>query len=280
MNNTNNYFDCLNDIWNCTKIKEARKYLENIKMNFHNLDKKQRKKYIKKLNELSYSSTISEFFESKKKYQIYYPNEAIRKIILDQFAKLNLKNFDKTIEELLEFLYPIMETHKTKRIFKKDIELILKIIIQKIPKFEKILKNITLNILIFNNSHQYLDSASIPSKDFQHFMIICFYMKNNNDYQQGLVNPIYVFLHELGHIICWIVTSKSREVPKSFFKDIEKYMNDSNLSNLDALEVFADSFAMAIMYNTPLNRYNPYSNFQEELYIALEKYFFKIITEL
>lgn len=59
---------------------------------------------------------------------------------------------------------------------------------------------------------------------------------------------------------------------------MKKYLNGLNPDNPAALEVFADSFAMAIMYNTSLNCYNPFSNFSKELFIDLEKYFIKIMA--
>lgn len=219
-------------------------------------------------------------FVLETKYKIYRTNKAIRKLILDQLIAINSQNFDMIIDELLEFLDPIIETHKTKIITKKDIDLIFKTIKQKMPNFENILTNIDLDILIFNNSHKYLNSETIPSQNLKHFKVLCFYMQDNDEYKQNRLNPIYVFLHELGHIICWIITNKNKEVPKSFFKVTKKYMCGLEPNNPDALEVFADCFAMAIMYNTQLNCYNPFALFEEELFIDLEKYFSKIITEL
>ena len=64
------------------------------------------------------------------------------------------------------------------------------------------------------------------------------------------------------------------------FQDIGKYFIGLTPDNPDALEVFADCFSMAIMYNTPLNKYNPFSMFSEELFIDLEKYFTKIIKTI
>ena len=44
-------------------------------------------------------------------------------------------------------------------------------------------------------------------------------------------------------------------------------------SNPDLLEVFADSFAMAVMNNTELNIYNPFHSLPKELFTDLETYF-------
>ena len=42
----NNYFDHLIKIFNYTKVKEVKEYLNNIKLNYYKLDKKERKKYL------------------------------------------------------------------------------------------------------------------------------------------------------------------------------------------------------------------------------------------
>ena len=51
-------------------------------------------------------------------------------------------------------------------------------------------------------------------------------------------------------------------------------------SNPDLLEVFADNFAMAIMHNTELNRYNPFHSLPKELFTDLEEYFNESIRVL
>ncbi len=120
----------------------------------------------------------------------------------------------------------------------------------------------------------------MPSIDFKAFNIFCFCMKDEEEYQRGEIHPIYVFLHEVGHIICWLITQKDRKVPKSFFDSIGKYTNGLESSNPDALEVFADSFAMSVMHNTSLDVYNPFKMLREELYVALEEYYSQIVAEI
>ena len=45
---------------------------------------------------------------------------------------------------------------------------------------------------------------------------------------------------------------------------LKVYMIPIDPSNPDLLEVFADSFAMAIMHNTELNRYNPFHSLPKD----------------
>lgn len=280
MNNEDKCFNYLEKIWSITTIKGAKKYLENIKKEFSSLNKKDRKKYLAKIHEYCYLNYMDEFFLKENQYELYNSKKSIREIIISQFRRLDLQNFDLVIDEVLEFLEPITIPYKTKRLFKKDVELVFKTINKKIPDFGNIMQNIKINILLLNNSHKYLNSLIYSSQNLKNFNIVCFYMKNNDEYQSGMLNPIYVFLHEIGHIICFLITNEFGKVPLSFFPYINKYMDGLTIDNPDTLEVFADSFAMAIMYNTSLDCYNPFTKFKEEFFIDLEKYFKETIPKI
>ena len=272
-----NSFNYSSTILICSKIKDFKEYLKNIKSDFHKLDKRNKEKYLITIKLMSYTALSD---ETKESYRILYNHKAIKKLILEQFAGLNLQNFDSIIDDLLTVLSSITDTHTTPNISEDNIKTIFKTINQKIPEFNNILSNIDLDILILDYTDKNVNSATVPSQNFKKFKILCFCMKDNDEYKSGALNPIYVFLHELGHIICWLVTSEYKKTPNSFFQDIGKYFIGLTPDNPDALEVFADCFAMAIMYNTPLNKYNPFSMFSEELFIDLEKYFTKIIKTI
>ena len=280
MKNIIDNFDYLNKIWECKSISETRKYLKKIQENFDHLEKNEQKKYVKKLSQLSLDFIIADSFDNGKNINIYHSEKAIRKLVLEQFPKINVKNFNNRINDLLSFFDSIIEKHSTKKITQKEIKSIFKVINQKFPDFQKILNNIIIDILIFNNTDKDINSGALPAKNFKKFKIICFCMKKDEDYLSGTVNPSYVFLHELGHILCWLMTNEERKVPENFLKKIEKYMIPIDPSNQDLLEVFADSFAMAIMHNTELNRYNPFHSLPKELFTDLEEYFKESIRVL
>ena len=285
--NNEKYLSNLNQIWDLETIKETKTYLKEIKNTYHNLDnKKQKNEYLKRIKEIGYSFYIDDFFStaennSNNEYKIFNTKYAIKKLLLNQIIQLNNKNFDYILNDLINLLEPFTETRKTKRISKKDINLVFQIIQNKIPELKNIFQNIDINIFIFNNSHKFLNSLTTLSLDFKHYIIMCFYMKNNIEYKSGKLNPIYVFLHELGHIICLLSTKSKTSIPNSFLQDLNKYITNLTPDDEDALEVFADSFAMAMMYNTSLNIYNPFSTlYPDEFFNDLEKYFKKLIKEI
>lgn len=272
-------FDYLFHIYKCENIKQIRKYLINIKNNFGKLKKKEKKKYIELILRIVWAMNFDEILETKKEYYIYYNKQSLQRMVLKDLIYINIDNFDLVIDSILELLSEFNDKNETSKITKKDINTVFKILNDKID-MSKILNNIRLEIYILNYSHKKNNSFSIPSNDFKNFIIVCFYLKNDEEYQKGMNNPIYVFLHELGHIICWIVTQKIMEVPDLFFKSLNKFFPTLDKDNPDALEVFADCFAMYAMHNTSLDIYNPFTSFSEEFYICLEKLFKELLKNI
>lgn len=71
-----------------------------------------------------------------------------------------------------------------------------------------------------------------------------------NDYD-GKVTPSSVLLHELGHQLHFCLTGELYEIPESFYGHLDNLSaNYSNLSNADLLEVFADTFLLAVTHKT------------------------------
>ena len=263
-------------IYNCKNMKDTVNYLQNIKTNFSNLTKKEKREYIGLLQRIALTSIFDNMFKKEQPYYIYYSQKAIIRLVFNQFANLTLDNFDYIIDSLLDFFKTFNTKYNTKKITKKEIDYTFNIINKKIPNFQHILKNINLEIYILNNSNNLNNSSSIPSQNFKDFKILCYYLKDNDEYNNGITNPIYVFLHELGHVLCWYYTKESRTLPDSFIDFLEIAVN-----NDDALQVFADFFSIAIMYHTPLNDYNPFiKTISEEFLINIEKYFLNLINTI
>ena len=263
-------------IYNCKNMKETVNYLQNIKTNFSNLTKKEKREYIGLLQRIALTSIFDNMFKKEQPYYIYYSQKAIIRLVFNQFANLTLDNFDYIIDSLLDFFKTFNTKCNTKKITKKEIDYTFNIINKKIPNFQHILNNINLDIYILNNSNDLNNSSSIPSQNFKDFKIICYYLKDNDEYNNGITNPIYVFLHELGHVLCWYYTKEPRTLPDSFIDFLKIPIN-----NDDALEIFADFFSIAIMYHTPLNDYNPFiKTISEEFLINIEKYFLNLINTI
>lgn len=78
--------------------------------------------------------------------------------------------------------------------------------------------------------------------------IFLYRMWNNYD---GKVTPASVLLHELGHQLHFRLTGELYKVPESFYRHLDSLDADhSNLSEADLLEVFADTFLLAVIHKT------------------------------
>ena len=77
-----------------------------------------------------------------------------------------------------------------------------------------------------------------------------FLYRMRNDFG-GRFTPVAVFLHELGHQLHFHLTGKLYKLPKSFYGHLNSLEADySNLSGADLLEVFADTFLLAVIHKT------------------------------
>ena len=200
----------INKIYIINNISSFRNYLNNIDKIFHSLNKKEQKKFIKELNNISsnicYNNFINNLF---KEYSVLKNKESFIYLLSSQLIRINtITDFDIILNELRMFSNGFKPKGKTLNINKTQIDEVIKIIYSKYPNFKNILSNINLSILIINIEDKYYNSTSIPSSNFKQFNIYCYCMKDNNEYKEGKTNPIYVLLHEIGHVICWLATNK------------------------------------------------------------------------
>lgn len=108
-----------------------------------------------------------------------------------------------------------------------------------------------------------------------HYELYLFHGKNAD-----VGHPVYIFLHELGHILQTEVTKDPRRVPESFLKlsDIAtgKKLEQGGL----APELFADAFAMAMMQTFDWKEYDPFQEIAPELKNAFQHYMDWLIEKL
>ena len=65
------------------------------------------------------------------------------------------------------------------------------------------------------------------------------------------VTPASVLIHELGHQLHFHLTGELYKVPESFYNHLDSIGADyTNLSEADLLEVFADTFLLAVIHKT------------------------------
>ena len=71
-----------------------------------------------------------------------------------------------------------------------------------------------------------------------------------NDFD-GRFTPATVLLHELGHQLHFRLTGELRRLPESFYNFLHQLSADNvNASESDLLEVFADTFLLAVIHKT------------------------------
>jgi len=138
----------------------------------------------------------------------------------------------------------------------------------KFPFFNVASTKNPLHILNINNTHRVYNSTCGVSESG---MPVAIHMYNMRD---STTAPEYVFLHELGHVLQTLLTSSELLVPDEFIKLQNSLPTSHGLEqgNPDAPEVFADSFAIAVMRGTELSRYDPFS-FPDALNEILERFF-------
>ena len=67
----------------------------------------------------------------------------------------------------------------------------------------------------------------------------------------GRFTPATVLLHELGHQLHFHLTGELRRIPESFYAFLRQLgADDTNASDADMLELFADTFLLAVIHKT------------------------------
>ena len=132
---------------------------------------------------------------------------------------------------------------------------ILSILEEKYPFWSIVPDDNPLYILNINNSNRLYNSNCGMSENYTQFAISMYNMKDTT------TAPEYVFLHELGHVFQASITKSKMAVPDEFIQFHNSIPNSVRLEhgNPDAAEVFADTFAVAVMHETELSCYDPFN---------------------
>ena len=144
----------------------------------------------------------------------------------------------------------------------------------KYPYFEVAATQNPLHILKINNTNRIYNSTTGCSGSGVPVAIHMYNMKDSD------TAPEYVFLHELGHVLQVSLTNSVLYVPDEFIQLHNSIPSARRLEhgNPDAPEVFADTFAVAVMHGTELSRYDPF-NFPEAFNEALERFYKKLLEK-
>ena len=154
-------------------------------------------------------------------------------------------------------------------------EKVLSILTEKFPKYWQIVSaKRKLEVINVNNSHRQFNSICGTNEDATAFIIYMFNMK-----EESLL-PEYVFLHELGHALQIAATRSYQLVPDEFLR-FNNSLQTESLEQGDSIapELFADTFAIAVMRGSYLNDKNPFP-FSDELNEVFERFHTSFLKQL
>lgn len=163
-----------------------------------------------------------------------------------------------------------------------EIDMVMNAVSKKYPLWRRMFVDSKLTILRLNNTHKEMNSmcnASHKIGDATKFSYEL-YLFHTKDFEQG--HPVYIFLHELGHILQIEAAHDPSLVPESFIK----FSNDMTGKELTqgefAPELFADAFAMAMMQTFGWKEYDTFDivsdsvkelfkHYMEQLMVRMEQ---------
>lgn len=163
-----------------------------------------------------------------------------------------------------------------------EIDMVMNAVSKKYPLWRRMFVDNKLTILRLNNTHKEMNSmcnASHKIGDATKFSYEL-YLFHTKDLEQG--HPVYIFLHELGHILQVEAAHDPALVPESFIK-FSNGMTGKELTQGEfAPELFADAFAMAMMQTFGWKEYDTFDivsdsvkelfkHYMEQLMVCMEQ---------
>lgn len=139
-----------------------------------------------------------------------------------------------------------------------EIDMVMNAVCKRYPLFRKVLRDNKLTILRLSNTHKAMNSlcnAAHHRNNAEKFHYeLCLF--HTNGAMQG--HPVYIFLHELGHILQVEATHDPALVPESFITFSDGMTEEKLTQGQLAPELFADAFAMAMMQTFDWKEYDSF----------------------
>lgn len=139
---------------------------------------------------------------------------------------------------------------------------------------ERVYRRATPTFILLDSSHRSLNSVTALTDNSDERgtqFIFLYHLKPGTEF-----TPEFVLLHELGHVV-QNRYGASNAPPKSFLQFIKK----ESLEQLDTYklcELFADTFAMAIMCDSPFSQYDTINEVPLEAKRDWKEYFTELIV--
>ncbi|MFI3228331.1 MAG: hypothetical protein R3Y09_13145 [Clostridia bacterium] len=217
-------------------------------------------------------------------YRLYTEKNAklkfIQTFVMSSFREnLNVK---QTMKDKWMFLCEHIKENFTSPvgeiISKEEVIKILDLLEENYQLISKISQKEKLDVLLIENTNKNVNSIcnSITNAlNFGEFRyeIYCFSHRKKDEF-----HPIYVFLHELGHVLNTHLIKDATKAPSSFMEFSEKEKHVQIKSDVEALEIFADTFAVVMLCKFGFKDLSPFEDLTDMIGADFAQYFENLLT--
>lgn len=221
------------------------------------------RKLSKTLIDRALSLMSCSLFDSEK-YVVYPPAFSIPIYLMaNGLAVGRVRDTILHIRKLIEYVDAFVISPSGNCLTKERTERVLQVLMAKFPYFDVVSR--PLHILCIDNTDKRFNSQCGVNASGDECIILMFHMK------ESAISPEYVFLHELGHALQIALTGSPEIVPEEFIRFHQALNSQLEQDNPDAPDVFADTFAMAVMRGTELSSHDPFE-LSDTLKGAIERF--------
>ena len=181
---------------------------------------------------------------------VYEAKNSVLQFLRWFYATIPSAGIDDCTDALYEHLCDRILSSETAMIDVPTINSVLEAIDQLFPFFKNMDNDHPLSISIIDagTSDRNGESIAIINEDGTRGAIFLYRMWDDFD---GRFTPATVLLHELGHQLHIRVTGELYKIPENFYIHLNSIGADyTNLCETDLIEVFADTFLLAVVHKT------------------------------
>lgn len=180
-------------------------------------------------------------------FDVYKESDAVLQFVRWFYATTPSTGIEDCTDALYLYLEEKINYSEAEQIDVPTIQSVLAIV-DELFSFSQKIHPISISIVDAEMYDRNGESIAVLDNHNCHGAIFLYRMWNNFD---GKLTPSSVLLHELGHQLHFRLTEELYKVPESFYGHLDSLGADhSNLSESDLLEVFADTFLLAVIHKT------------------------------
>lgn len=164
-------------------------------------------------------------------------------------------------------------------ISESEIDMVLAAIEKKYRLFQLLFREQKLIILRIANTHTTFNSIcnTVHPLNNNSAFVYNLFLFHTKGLEAG--HPVYIFLHELGHIFQVELTHNPECVPDSFLEFLHRGSIEM-MQGPQAVELFADTFAMAMMCSFDWSDYDPFVSIPNEAKNYMRRYMELLMNQI